>query len=256
MKNLRIQFVIMLALALATTTFAQQRHYLTFGRNPMIPGGLTVEQARERGLVPFQLEIDTYFTMRGASGELVSGWAPQGLLMGERPDGSCLALICGNETNYRRPKKIAPPPPKVTQKPAPAPPREERLPPPPPPTENHMTMTNTIYMGDTNVNVTPGGGGAVAERPLPRATIIVGHGGGEGVSLSYTQGSKFSNKNVAFGGNGAAAAAAAAVGVAAAVTPTSAAVGTQGATSGASSGGNNNQNQGRAAPRRPVRVRT
>jgi hypothetical protein len=261
MKNLRILFGIMLALlALATTTLAQMstNDIRQFGghrvRNDEINWA--------NGERPLIVEESTILTMdRGKLGMVPVRFEPGDTVLGylKRSDSvydyytTSRFQWCGNKTigEIRVKRKSNP---KVVQ--APAPPREERLPPPLPPTENHMTMTSTIYMGDTNVNVTSGGGGAVAERPLPRATIIAGLGGGEGVSLSYAAGSKFSNENTAFGGNGAAAAAAAAVGVTAAVTPTSGAAAGQGATSGASSGGNNNQGRGRMRIRPPVRART
>lgn len=57
-----------------------KRKYHTYGRDPMVPGGIT-ESMLKPGQIIFELPFDTYFSMRGAHGEWVSAWGRKGDLM-------------------------------------------------------------------------------------------------------------------------------------------------------------------------------
>ncbi|MCR4277867.1 MAG: hypothetical protein NUV80_07300 [Candidatus Berkelbacteria bacterium] len=91
----RIVFLVV-AILMATVANAQ---YSTLGRNPMIPGGVSWQQAIERGWEPYQLQADTHLKMRGAKGEWVDAFLPKGTKMAWCPDGSERILECGNTTN-------------------------------------------------------------------------------------------------------------------------------------------------------------
>lgn len=103
-------FLILVVVCLAFLGQAQGRRYATYGRDPMIRGGLTLEQARARGITPFQLEKDRYFEMRDAHGNWSRWWHRAGTWMGLKPDGIVIILACGNETTLVV-EKIPPPPP-------------------------------------------------------------------------------------------------------------------------------------------------
>ena len=92
-------------LSLAVSTMAQSRRYLTLGRDPMIPGGLTVSMIENRGWEPAVLLEDTWLTMWGAKGERVTGWVKKGTRGAWDQYGRFVLGPCGNYTDLPRPAK-------------------------------------------------------------------------------------------------------------------------------------------------------
>jgi hypothetical protein len=78
------RFTLVLVVFLVVAVFASlaygeptKRKYHVYGRDPMVPGGIT-ESMLKPGQVVFELPYDTYFSMRGAHGEWASGWGRKG----------------------------------------------------------------------------------------------------------------------------------------------------------------------------------
>lgn len=95
------KFVLVLALLLLvgftpTEAWAQ---YTQLGRNPVVPGGYTDQQAAQMGWHVFRFDRDTRLTMGGASGEWVRAFLPKGTRAAARPDGTVVLLDCGNPTD-------------------------------------------------------------------------------------------------------------------------------------------------------------
>jgi hypothetical protein len=238
-----------LCLALASTIWssalAQQHNYLHLGRDPQIRGGVTVEQARQRGWQPHQLSNDVSLTMYGAKGESVSGWLPAGTWVAWLPDGRERILACGNLTNrvrisqketvtkveYRDRDRI------VTEiKEVPV--EVEKI------VERERIVKVPVYQ--TITIIPPYAPQYVANLPSPTVNALVVNGI---PGIYFSQGSRVnvSLKNSATGGNGYGAAAAAAAASSStsstAATPTSAA-GTSGGSSGSSGAGADGSHSG------------
>jgi len=97
----RIPLLTIAVLLLAVTSLAQAepgRKYLQFNRNPVDPDGVQQSELKD-GQVIVPLPYDTWITMQGASGEWVSGWAPEGKLMVARPVSTQSAV--GTIYSYR-----------------------------------------------------------------------------------------------------------------------------------------------------------
>ncbi|MEX0594772.1 MAG: hypothetical protein WD157_01585, partial [Patescibacteria group bacterium] len=99
---------IVLLVVLGVMGFAQnpdltnpsQRKYATYGRNPMIKGGVTPEQAKARGWTPFQLPEDVYTAMYGANGEHTKPqWHKAGTWAAWDEYNRLVILACGNWTD-------------------------------------------------------------------------------------------------------------------------------------------------------------
>ncbi len=109
-RKLTLVLVVLLIIgvfASLATAEPTKRKYHTYGRDPMVPGGIT-ESMLKPGQIIFELPFDVYFSMRGAHGEWASAWGRKGDKMVGRPitvevDGLTiaanraeLAQFCGN----------------------------------------------------------------------------------------------------------------------------------------------------------------
>jgi hypothetical protein len=198
----------------------------------MIPGGLSMQQARDKGWEPFVLPEDKLLTMYGASNERVTGWVKAGTKVAWDGNGTLRILFCGNETNIIREvhtKTETKTSIKVVEKKVPF---EVYVQGPERVIEKRVEVPKYIdrnFYYPTVVAAPQQQYIANLAAPTPVFSQVTGinFGGLGRISIN------------AYGGNGAAAADAAAAAAVAAVTPTSGAATSSGTSSGSAAGGGN-----------------